>query len=92
MKQFCKAVLDFLQAEYSDAYKFEIEQRLVTPEYILPDNIKLELTIKISSMYRLIVTNDNMQRLFYLYKQGTFIEERKQYLWQKELVDMIEGS
>jgi hypothetical protein len=83
MKQFCKAVLDFLQATYEDAYTYKIEQRIVAPDYILPNNIKLELTIKLSSMYRLIITNDNMQYLFHLYKQGDFIEEQSQYLWQK---------
>lgn len=91
MKEFCNAVLDFLQAEYGDAFIFSIEQRIIAPKGILYDNVHIELTIKMSTRYRLIITNDNMQCLFHLYRQGKFLKDRKQYLWQKELVDMIEG-
>jgi hypothetical protein len=33
-----------------------------------------------------------MNYFYELYKGNKFIKERNQYLWQKELIDLIEGS
>ena len=92
MDQFCKDVLDFLQSVYSDAYEYKIRRWVAAPNYLVPGGEKVELTIKINTMYRLIVTQENMNYLFNLYKGKEYIEERKWWLWQKELIDMIEGS
>ena len=91
MNQFCKAVIDFLQSEYNDSYSFTIEKQV---SLLSIQGIKenVELVIKVSPNYKLIITNDSMHHLYHLWFSGEYIEERKQYLWQKELVDMIEGG
>ena len=88
MKKFCKNVLDFLQSEYDDSYRFEIEYRIARQ----PVGEMAELTIVVSPNYKLKIVNDSMYYLFGWYLNGEFIEERNQYRWQKELIDMIEGG
>jgi hypothetical protein len=93
MDQFCKDVLEFLQSEYSDAYEYRLEKCVALPPQFAQYNFpKVELSVKFGLHYTLKITNDNMQYLFSLYNSGEFIQERKQWRWQKELVDMIEGS
>lgn len=91
MKQFCKSVLQFLESEYSDAYKFEISHsvNIATSD---KNNQQVELIVKVSPNYTLKIINTSMQYLFCCYRTGEFIEERGQYRWQKELIDMIEGG
>ena len=87
MKQFYKDVIDFLKSEYSDGYEYNLD---ISRSVNSPDII--ELRIKVGHGFVVKVTNNSMQYIYNLYRQGTFIEERNQYTWQKELVDMIEGS
>lgn len=87
MKQFYKDVIDFLKSEYSDGYEYNLD---VSRSLYSPDII--ELKIKIGHGFVVKITNNSMQYVYCLYRQGTFIEERNQYAWQKELVDMIEGG
>lgn len=90
---FCEDVVKFLESEYNDSYRFEIKRWVVLPsKLILGNNEKAELIIKMNSHYQLIIVDDNMQYLFGRYRDGEFIKERGQYLWQKELIDMIEGG
>lgn len=90
MRQFCKEVLRFLKSEYNDAYKFTIEVHEASLARVLPSEYA-ELTIEITPEYKLKIANDNMRYLFYLYINEDFLEDRQQYRWQKELIDMIEG-
>lgn len=90
--QFCEKVLEFLRAEYDDSYTFKIDRRITAPLYLAPDSGKMELIVTSGLRYRLIVTNENMRYLFKLYCQNEFIQERNQYQWQKELIEMIEGG
>ena len=92
MRRFCEDVLKFLRSEYDDSYEFSIERRVVVPARLIPNNEKVELTVKMSPHYKLTLVNDSMMYLFGCYRAGEFIEERGRYRWQKELVDMIEGS
>ena len=92
MKQFCEEVLKFLRSEYNDSYQFEVKCWLSCPPGLVRNNEKAELTITMSPCYKLVIVNDSMQYLFGRYRDGEFIEERNQYRWQKELVDMIEGG
>jgi hypothetical protein len=93
MKQFCEEVLKFLKSEYDDSYQFEVKCWLCAPPRLgVPNNDKAELIIRMSPCYKLIIVNENMQYLFSWYLDGEFIEERNQYRWQKELIDMIEGG
>jgi hypothetical protein len=90
MNQFCKEVIKFLHSEYNDAYIFELERRCTIAKSWESDDI--ELIIKINPNYKIKIPCGSMNHIFELYKTGDYIEERKQYLWQKELIDMIEGS
>lgn len=93
MGDFCKSVIDFLQSEYNDGYSFKIERYMALPPEFRPFNKeRIELKIDISPMYKITICDDSMRYLFKLYLEGEFLEDRKQYRWQKELVDMIEGS
>ena len=87
MNKFCKDVVEFLQLEYADGYDFNI-----TAYQELSGIKKIELLIKVGPHFTLTVGDVSMQYLFGLYRTSEYIEERKQWLWQKELVDMIEGS
>jgi hypothetical protein len=93
MKQFCEEVLKYLKSEYDDSYQFEIKCWLCAPPCLgVPNNEKAELTIKMSPGYQYVITDKSMYYLFGCYRDGQYIGERNQYLWQKELIDMIEGS
>ena len=92
MEQFCKDVITFLESEYGDSYKFSIERHISAPPSILPGSEHAKLIVTINPGYQLVIVNHSMQRLFDLHTTGVFIEERKQYKWQKELIDMIEGG
>lgn len=94
MNQFCKDVIDFLMSEYGDAYEYHIEKHITLPPYLDPNGFstKVELWVKFNPCYTLKIVNENMQYLFSLYNAGEYIQERKQWQWQKELIDMIEGS
>lgn len=90
---FCYDVLEFLESEYNDSYRFEIKRWVALPgQLIAGNNEKAELTIKFNCCCSLIIVDENMQYLFGRYRDGEFIEERNCYRWQKELIDMIEGS
>ena len=93
MGDFCKSVIDFLQSEYNDGYSFRIERYMALPPEFRPFNKeRIELKIDISPIYKITICDASMRYLFKLYLEGEFLEDRKQYMWQKELVDMIEGS
>lgn len=87
MNQFCKSVIAFLQSEYSDGYNFSI-----TVYQELSGIKAIELIVKIDTSYTVKIGNTTMQYLFNLYCQGDYIAERKQWLWQKELIDILEGG
>lgn len=93
MGSFCEKVIDFLQSEYNDGYSFKIERYMALPPEFRPFNKeRIELKIDISPRYRITICDDSVRYLFKLYLEGEFLEDRKQYKWQKELIDMIEGS
>ena len=84
-EKFCIDVLNFLKSEYNDSYEFNIE--------LLRDRFSCTVALKIKSgNFTRVVVDSYMNYFFELYKQNEFMEERKQFRWQKELVDLIEGS
>ena len=87
MEQFCKDVIRFLKSLYSDEYYFEIE---VGPATGLIDDITLR--IETDDNYVRVINGGATQYVYALYRLGGYIEERNQYAWQKELIDIIEGS
>ena len=91
--RFCQDVIDFLEAEYNDAYEYKLEKHVALPPSFAPYTFpKIELWVKFGPHYTLKIVNESMQYLFGLYREGVFIHERGQLAWQKELIDMIEGS
>jgi hypothetical protein len=98
MRHFCEEVLKYLRSEYDDSYQFEVKCWLTRPWLTspprlgVPRNEKAELTIKLSQGYQYVIEDYVMQYLFGCYRAGIYIEERNQYVWQKELIDMIEGG
>ena len=87
MKIFCKHVLEFLKSEYSDAYNFKIEYTAT-----LCGEDTAELQIEVGPKYKIKVSSQYMKYLFDLFCTGDYIQEREQWHWQKELIDIIEGS
>ena len=87
MNQFCKDVIEYLQSEYNDGYQFE----LIAHQGIngLRDT---ELRIKMGPQFTKIIEKTSMNYIHILYHKQKFNKERNQYTWQKELIDMIEGS
>lgn len=93
MNQFCKDIIEFLESEYNDAYSFKLERYIALPPQFRPFNKeRYSLIIDMSLRYRKIIVDDNIRYIYKLYQEAEYLEERKQYKWQKELVDMIEGS
>lgn len=87
MEQFCKDVIDFLHSEYGDGYKF----KLIAHQEI-GGILYIELKIRINNWYTKTIGKSSMDYIRILYHRKTFIDEIKQYEWQKELIDIIEGS
>lgn len=87
MRQFCKDVLDFLHSEYDDSYEYRIERT-----ESINSEAELLLTVKICQGYYLKVDNRTMMFIYGCYHAGEYLGDRNQYRWQKELIDIIEGS
>ena len=88
MRRFCSDVLEFLRQEYDDSYDFSIEYNSALD----PDKDTVKLVIKLSPSYTVKLDESSMFFVYSWYKVGEYICERNQYRWQKELIDMIEGS
>ena len=95
MEQFRKDILNFLESEYNDAYTFRFEVWAGTPK-LVNGKLKCEeqnnLRIKITPQYERYINDDGVKYILNFYNSKEYLEDRKQYRWQKELIDMIEGS
>lgn len=85
MEYFCEDVIYFLASEYDNTYHFEIENNPVG----LIDDITLRIT---TDNYVKVIDGGAMQFIYALYRLHAYSKERNQYTWQKELIDIIEGS
>ena len=86
MERFCEDVLEFLTSEYGDAYAFYIELTHL-------NHGPREATLKIKSgNFTRIITSSYMNYFYELYEHREYVQERNQGRWQKELIDLIEGS
>ena len=92
MKQFCEDVIAYLTSEYDDGYQFSINLRTECPSYLVPMPYKVELSIKMTPIYSLTIVHESMMYIYGHYCSQEYIGERNQYRWQKELIDLIEGS
>ena len=48
--------------------------------------------VDVTLRYKKIFTSRTLQFVYELYKTGLYYPERGEFAWQKELIDMIEGS
>ena len=86
--QVAKEILSFLDSQYGRAifeFKFNVE-------YNVDDEVKIWLNVcdKDGKVVK-VITNDFLRYIFNI-EPMEYIEERKMWLWQKELIDEIEGS
>lgn len=90
--QFLEDVKAFLYSQYPEGYEFETKRYIALPPQFAPFNkTRMELVIN-SKPYKKIIVNENMQNIYEMYKSGYYYPERGEFAWQKELIDMIEGS
>ena len=75
-----------------DIKKRNVESYDIKGKEIIFSKERIELKIEMSPRYRLTICTDSMHYLFKLFMEGEYLEDRKQYRWQKELIDMIEGG
>lgn len=87
LKKFCEDILQFLKDTYSEKYTFEcvLESNALSPD-------RVTLTIHHSEYYSHVLHPSYMEGIFYSYCSEEFIQERGMFLWQKELVDALEGG
>lgn len=87
MRQFCKDVIEFLESQYNDGYEYNVEyfRSLESPD-------EIEIRVKIGHGFVVRITSTGMNHIYSLYRMGEFCKEGDQYLWQKELIEAIEGS
>lgn len=75
-----------------EEYEFETRRYIALPPQFAPFNkTRMELVIG-TGLYEKTIVNENMQEIYKMYKTGYYYPERGEFAWQKELIDMIEGS
>lgn len=89
--QFIKSVKEFLNNQYDDSYKFKVERHIALSNKFAPFN-KERIVLKIFYKDEKIPTIHNIEHLYRLYESCYYYPERGEFAWQKELIDMIEGS
>lgn len=89
--QFIKRVREFLNNQYNDSYKFKVERHIALSNKFAPFN-KERIVLKIFYKDDKIPIIHHIEHLYRLYELGYYYPERGEFAWQKELIDMIEGS
>lgn len=89
--QFIKRVREFLNNQYNDSYKFKVERHIALSNKFAPFN-KERIILKIFYEDEKIPIVHHIEHLYRLYELGYYYPERGEFAWQKELIDMIEGS
>jgi len=85
--QFYNDVLKFLHSTYSENYKFNIN---VTKGLLGEDTA--ELVVEAGNGLVIKASNVYMKYIFNEYESERFLQERKIFSWQKELIDITEGG
>ena len=87
-KQLAKEVLEFLNSQYGrNTFDFTFN---VSYSFDADEEIWLNICAKNGEVFK-VITNDFLRQIFNI-EPMEYIEERKMWLWQKELIDEIEGS
>lgn len=87
VKQVAKEVLEFLNSQYSDEFKFNFNV-----SYSIDGDEELWLNVCDKNGKVLKVITSNFLKYIFNISPMEYIEERKMWLWQKELIDEIEGG
>ena len=88
VKQVAKEVLEFLDAQYGrNTFDFTFN---VSYSFDADEEIWLNVCDKDGKAIK-VITNDFLRHILNITPME-YIEERKMWLWQKELIDEIEGS
>lgn len=88
VKQLAKEVLEFLDSQYDrNTFKFRFD---VSYSFDGDEEIWLNVCDKDGKIIK-VITNNFLKYIFNIAPME-YIEERKMWLWQKELIDEIEGS
>lgn len=89
--QFVRDVIEFLSSQYPDSYQFEV---VSTPSLFAED--KFELFMWFKDGYKVVVDANQMRNIFEHYIQMICLPDCErcfeQYVWQKELIDCLEGG
>ena len=78
----------YLESEYN--YDFGFVQNVNAAEDA--DGLNLEIRDKYNHKLIKTIPSNVILEIFKLWDKKEFIEERNQYVWQKEIIDCIEGS
>ena len=88
VKQLAKEVLEFLDSQYDrNTFKFRFD---VSYSFDGDEEIWLNVYDKDGKVIK-VITNNFLKYIFNITPME-YIEERRMWLWQKELIDEIEGS
>ena len=86
--QLAKEVLKFLDSQYGkNTFDFKFN---VSYNFDADEEIWLNVCDKDGNVIK-VITNNFLKYIFNV-RPMEYIEERKMWLWQKELIDEIEGS
>ena len=88
VRQLAMEVLEFLNSQYdSNTFKFRFD---VSYSFDGDEEIWLNVCDKNGKVIK-VITSSFLKYIFNI-RPMEYIEERKMWLWQKELIDEIEGS
>ena len=88
VKQLAKEVLEFLDSQYDrNTFKFRFD---VSYSFDGDEEIWLNVYDKDGKVIK-VITSNFLKYIFNITPME-YIEERKMWLWQKELIDEIEGG
>ena len=88
VRQLAMEVLEFLDSQYDrNTFKFRFD---VSYSFDSDEEIWLNVCDKDGNVIK-VITNNFLKHIFNI-RPMEYIEERKMWLWQKELIDEIEGS
>lgn len=90
LKEFLNQATDYLNMEYDNSYKFVTEFQERNNQVLYSS---VGLIIIVDDHWIIKTFNwEYLKNIYNLWLSQSFIEESKQYTWQKELIDIIEGS
>jgi hypothetical protein len=88
VKQLAEEVLEFLESQYGrNTFDFKFNA-----SYNVDGDVEIWLNVCAKNGKVIKVITNNFLKYIFNIRPMEYIEERKMWLWQKELIDEIEGS